>query len=110
LSCSAPRDLYRTAISEENTWCRQTHGKDFADLDGPTIDEMLGLLQANNVAIPSVNASELFIKLLANTKGGCLANPMYGGNRNMGGWKCPTMWAAPVCTGTASSIARHPRI
>jgi gluconate 2-dehydrogenase gamma chain len=82
-----PRDLYRTAISELNTWCQKTHGKDFADLDGPTIDEVLGLLQANNVTLPSVKASEFFIQLLANTKEGYFADPMYGGNRNMGAWK-----------------------
>jgi gluconate 2-dehydrogenase gamma chain len=83
----SPRDLYRAAIPELNAWCLSAHGKAFADLDGSTQDEVLGLLQKGGVALPSVKASEFFIQLLANTKEGYFADPMYGGNRNMGSWK-----------------------
>ena len=31
--------------------------------------------------------SEFFLQLLANTKEGYFADPMYGGNRHMGSWK-----------------------
>ncbi len=37
--------------------------------------------------IPKVIAIEFFIQLLANTKEGYFADPMYGGNLNMGSWK-----------------------
>jgi gluconate 2-dehydrogenase gamma chain len=83
----SPRDLYRAAIAEVNVWCRKAHGTPFAELDGSTRDEVLGLLQKGSIALPSVKASEFFIQLLANTKEGYFADPMYGGNRNMGSWK-----------------------
>jgi len=83
----SPRDLYRAAIPELNAWCQSTHAKAFADVDGSTQDQVLGLLQKGGIALPSVKAFEFFIQLLANTKEGYFADPMYGGNRNMGSWK-----------------------
>jgi gluconate 2-dehydrogenase gamma chain len=83
----SPRDLYRVSIADLNAWCTQAHGKDFADLDSSAQDEILGLLQKGGITLPRVKASEFFIQLLANTKEGYFADPMYGGNRNMGSWK-----------------------
>jgi gluconate 2-dehydrogenase gamma chain len=83
----SPRDLYRAAIAELNAWCETAYGKAYVDLDGSIQDEVLGTLQKGNLALPSVKASEFFIQLLANTKEGYFADPMYGGNRNMGAWK-----------------------
>jgi gluconate 2-dehydrogenase gamma chain len=82
-----PRDLYRVSITEIDAWCQTTHGKPFAALDGSTRDDVLGRLQKGGITLPSVKASEFFIQLLANTKEGYFADPMYGGNRNMGSWK-----------------------
>lgn len=83
----SPRELYRVGIAEVDAWCHQIHGEDFADLDGATQDTALGILQRNEVGLPSVKAAEFFIQLLANTKEGYFADPMYGGNRGMGSWK-----------------------
>jgi gluconate 2-dehydrogenase gamma chain len=83
----SPRDLYRAAIAETNAWCEAVYRAPFADLDGSARDEVLGLLQKGGVALPTVKASEFFIQLLANTKEGYFADPVYGGNRNMGSWK-----------------------
>jgi gluconate 2-dehydrogenase gamma chain len=83
----SPRELYRVAIAEVNGWCRQVHGKDFADLGEADQDKALELLQLNEVGLPNVKAAEFFLQLLANTKEGYFADPMYGGNRNMGSWK-----------------------
>ena len=82
-----PREMYRVAVTELNTWCRQQHGKVFAELDGATQDQILGLLQKGEISLPSMNTKEFFIQLLANTKEGYFADPMYGGNRGMGSWK-----------------------
>jgi gluconate 2-dehydrogenase gamma chain len=83
----SPREMYRVAIAEINSWCRQQHGKVFAELDAPTQDQILGLLQKGQISLPSMKANEFFIQLLANTKEGYFADPMYGGNRGMGSWK-----------------------
>jgi gluconate 2-dehydrogenase gamma chain len=83
----SPRDFYRVAIAEVNIACRQAHGKDFADLAAATQDAVLAALEKNAMALPSTNAAEFFIQLLANTREGYFADPMYGGNRDMGSWK-----------------------
>ncbi|HEY0120169.1 MAG TPA: gluconate 2-dehydrogenase subunit 3 family protein [Rhizobium sp.] len=83
----SPRELYRVAIAELDGWCRQAHGGNFATLDEPTQDEVLGALQKGEITLLSVKSAEFFLQLLANTKEGYFADPMYGGNRHMGSWK-----------------------
>ena len=82
-----PREMYRVAIADINAVCQKTHGKNFADLDGAAQDTVLGQLQKGTFGIQKVLAIEFFIQLLANTKEGYFADPMYGGNLNMGSWK-----------------------
>jgi gluconate 2-dehydrogenase gamma chain len=83
----APRELYRVAIADTNALCQQLHGKNFCDLDAATQDAVLGQLEKGKVTLPRIKAVEFFIQLLANTKEGYFADPMYGGNLNMGSWK-----------------------
>ncbi|MDB5955273.1 gluconate 2-dehydrogenase subunit 3 family protein [Ramlibacter sp.] len=83
----SPRDFYRVAIAEINLACRQAHDKDFADLPAAMQDVVLSALEKNAIPLASTRASEFFIQLLANTREGYFADPMYGGNRAMGGWK-----------------------
>ena len=83
----APRDLYRTSIAELDGWCRDHHGQAFADLAPAQQDDLLGQLQKGEIELPSVKATEFFGQLLANVKEGYFADPMYGGNYRMGGWK-----------------------
>lgn len=83
----SPREMYRVAIAEIDTWCRQQHGKVFAELDGATQDQVLHLLEKGQMSLANMKANEFFIQLLANTKEGYFADPMYGGNRGMGSWK-----------------------
>jgi gluconate 2-dehydrogenase gamma chain len=83
----SPREFYRAAVPEIDSWCRRTRGKLFADLEPGIQDQVLGILEGGGVDLPSVKASEFFSQLLNNTKEGYFADPMYGGNRAMGGWK-----------------------
>lgn len=83
----APRDMYRVAIAGIDGWCRQHHGKPFAELDAAVQDQVLALLEQGQLALADMNTREFFLQLLANTKEGYFADPMYGGNRGMGAWK-----------------------
>jgi gluconate 2-dehydrogenase gamma chain len=83
----SPRDFYRAAIAGVDKWCDEQHGKAFADLDGATQDSVLSALEKGQIEIPGMKASEFFLQLLANTKEGYFADPMYGGNLHMGSWK-----------------------
>lgn len=83
-----PREFYRAAIVDVDQVCKQTHGHLFHELDGATQDEVLTALQKGALALPHVaKPAEFFIQLLANTKEGYFADPMYGGNKHMGSWK-----------------------
>ncbi len=83
----SPRDMYRVAIAGIDGWCRREHGQSFAKLDAATQERVLGQLEKGEIALPDMKTNEFFIQLLANTKEGYFADPMYGGNRGMGAWK-----------------------
>ena len=83
----SPRELYREAIAQVNEVCREKHRMDFADLPEGTRDEILASLEKGTIAPSGMKPVEFFIQLHANTIEGYFADPMYGGNRNMGSWK-----------------------
>jgi gluconate 2-dehydrogenase gamma chain len=83
----SPRDFYRAAIPGVDKWCRDQHSKAFADLDPLTQDTVLTALEKDEIKLPTMKASAFFEQILANTKEGYFADPMYGGNLNMGSWK-----------------------
>ena len=83
----SPRDFYRAAIPGVDKWCNDKHGKSFADLDPANQEAVLTGLEKGQIEIPAMKASEFFLLLLANTKEGYFADPMYGGNLHMGSWK-----------------------
>lgn len=82
-----PRQIYRHGIAECNTWCQKEHGKVFAELDKPTQESVLKALDGGKVHFDALSAKTFFSYLLKNTKEGYFADPIYGGNRDMGGWK-----------------------
>jgi gluconate 2-dehydrogenase gamma chain len=83
-----PRDIYQHGIAECDDWCKKMHGdKTFASLDHPTQEQVLSDLEHGKIELATVPAKVFFGYLLANTKEGFFADPIYGGNKNMGGWK-----------------------
>ena len=100
-----PREFYRAAVADIDGWCQRMHGKPFVDLDPGIQEEVLGRLQHGEIDLPNVKASEFFSQLLNNTKEGYFADPMYGGNRSMGGWK---MIGFPGARGDYADWAKHP--
>ncbi|MBY4673921.1 gluconate 2-dehydrogenase subunit 3 family protein [Burkholderia multivorans] len=82
-----PRELYRAGIAAVDRWCNQHHGKSFSQLDPDTGDAVLHQLEEDKIALDGVPAATFFAQLLQNTKEGYLADPMYGGNKDMGSWK-----------------------
>lgn len=83
----APRDVYRHGIEQCNAWCTTQHGKVYADLDAATQVQILEQLEAGKIELDAVPSKLLFGTLLRNTKEGYFADPMYGGNKQMAGWK-----------------------
>ncbi|MYZ45439.1 gluconate 2-dehydrogenase subunit 3 family protein [Schauerella aestuarii] len=83
----SPREAYRHGIQDCDTWCKKMHGKVFVELDRPTQEQVLKDVQSGKPDFESVPAKTFFDFLLSNTKEGFLADPIYGGNKGMVGWK-----------------------
>lgn len=83
-----PAELYRIAIAETEAAVKRTHGEhSFAELSADDMDNVLKGLESGDLALPSVPSPVFFETLLANTIEGWFADPAYGGNRDMAGWR-----------------------
>ncbi len=84
----SPADLYRVAIPEVLDGVRkQNSGKDFWDLSDKDKDKFLKALEHGDLELQSLPGPVFFETLLANTIEGFFADPVYGGNRGMVGWR-----------------------
>jgi gluconate 2-dehydrogenase gamma chain len=83
-----PREVYRAGIAAVDEHCRRTIGnKSFSELPAPTQDLVLTELEKGTLDFKAVSGKSFFDFLLQNAKEGYLADPIHGGNRNMGSWK-----------------------
>ncbi len=82
-----PREIYRIGLREVDAYCRQNRQNTFADLVPAAQSEILTGLQDGSISLPTMPGTIFFTQLLTNVKEGFLADPMYGGNKNMAGWK-----------------------
>lgn len=80
-----PAEVYRGAIPVFDAWCQDTRGASFAELDADAQDQALTTLQQGEVALDPT-LKDFFNILIANTKEGYFADPMYGGNHGMQAW------------------------
>jgi len=82
-----PRDLYRKGIASADKACRAAHGMPFHLLAIEQQDAFLGLMEKGGIGEAEPPLAAVFAQLLENTHEGYFADPMYGGNRDMGAWK-----------------------
>ena len=86
-----PQKIYQRGIALANQWCQQHLQQPFYRLSHAQQEEVLTKLQKNEVDFAelgeeSLKAGHFFSQLLADTKHGYLADPMYGGNKGMKAW------------------------
>ncbi|MBJ3814964.1 gluconate 2-dehydrogenase subunit 3 family protein [Shimwellia pseudoproteus] len=81
-----PKQIYNLGIADANAWCKQQHGKVFADLTPEQQDATLSAFEAGSAQFPQVPASLFFSYLLQNTREGFFSDPIHGGNKGMVGW------------------------
>ena len=85
---AAPAAVYRSAIPAIDRWSAATYGRSFAALDATTQDSALKALEEGKAELGgAVDAKAFFTLLLQNTVEGFFADPIYGGNREMGPWR-----------------------
>jgi gluconate 2-dehydrogenase gamma chain len=88
-SSFTPAEAYRAAIKAADDYCRKTYdGKAFADLTPDQQDATLKAMEADSFDIPGIGSKDFFNSLLRqNTLEGFFSDPLYGGNRDMIGWR-----------------------
>lgn len=83
-----PAMRYRQSLAALDKYCRQAYaGKSFAGLADAQKDEVITKLEKGPIHLEGVSATAFFELLLRNTREGFFADPVYGGNRNMVGWR-----------------------
>ncbi|MBS1019881.1 gluconate 2-dehydrogenase subunit 3 family protein [Gluconobacter cerinus] len=81
-----PRDLYRKGLQGLDAYTRQQHGKSFPDLPVAEQDAILTALEGGSVSLGDIPGRVFFEQLRTNTLEGVFSDPLYGGNRGLGGW------------------------
>jgi gluconate 2-dehydrogenase gamma chain len=82
-----PREFFRAGIESANDWTRQTYGKDFDRLSEQEREAALKAMEADKAPFPGFSSRMFFEALLQIAMEGFFADPIYGGNRDMAGWK-----------------------
>jgi gluconate 2-dehydrogenase gamma chain len=87
-----PRDVYRAALPAVDNYARATYGDWFAVLPARTKNQVMLDLSGGKVTLPlggqtTFAGADFFTMFRQNVLEGMLADPMYGGNRNLVGWR-----------------------
>jgi gluconate 2-dehydrogenase gamma chain len=87
-----PRDVYRTCLPNVDNYARAAYGDWFDNLPAATQNQVMTDLSTGKIAMPQGGATtfagtDFFSLFRQNVLEGMLADPMYGGNRNMIGWR-----------------------
>jgi gluconate 2-dehydrogenase gamma chain len=83
-----PAQMYRAAIKAIDEEAARTGGGTFAALAAADQDALLKRLEAGQVELSGgVDAKGFFALMLQNVIEGYFSDPIYGGNRDMVGWK-----------------------
>jgi gluconate 2-dehydrogenase gamma chain len=83
-----PAELYRAAIKAIDDYCKGKYsGKSFAALAPGQQDDVLKGVEGGNIKFKNVDGKTFFKLFLQNTTEGFFSDPIYGGNRDMVGWK-----------------------
>ena len=86
-SLKSPAELYRAGLAQLDAYCRKTLDAPFEALSMEQQDELLERMEQGQVRLDNVPSDILFKQLLANVQEGYFADPVYGGNKDMVGWK-----------------------
>jgi gluconate 2-dehydrogenase gamma chain len=83
-----PREQYRLGLAALETYCKKTYsGRGFVELSGDEQDKLIGAMEKGEAKFENFSSRMLFAAIHANTIEGYFADPIYGGNRDMVGWK-----------------------
>ncbi len=83
-----PRQQYRQGLAALEAYCKKTYsGRGFVELNEDEQIKLIGAMEKSEVRFEDFSSRMLFAAIYANTIEGYFADPIYGGNRDMVGWK-----------------------
>lgn len=83
-----PRQQYRMGLAALADYCRgRFGGKRFEQLAAAEQDDLLKGIEKGDVQLPGFSGRALFAAVHTGAMEGFFADPIYGGNRGMAGWK-----------------------
>ena len=83
----SPREFFARGIGAAEQWVEARHGKAFALLAEPERYAALAAMEKGEAQFADFDAREFFETLIAIVMEGFFADPYYGGNRDLAGWK-----------------------
>ncbi len=79
---------YRDGLAALDKYCRANYsGKAFAELPDADKNELLKALESEKIKLDGVDGKTFFTQAITDIQMGFFADPIYGGNRDMAGWK-----------------------
>ncbi|WP_343231065.1 gluconate 2-dehydrogenase subunit 3 family protein [Virgibacillus salarius] len=81
------REIFKIGIREMQNYSHSKYKKGFTDLTADEQDTVLADFADDKVNITTVSASGFFNLLRSMTLEGVYSDPLYGGNKDMQGWK-----------------------
>jgi gluconate 2-dehydrogenase gamma chain len=82
-----PAEHYRKALAALESHCRSAFGMAFAQLPDARKDEVIKDLEDDKLKLDEGTGKSFFDLILNDTQQGFLADPIYGGNKDMAAWK-----------------------
>ncbi len=87
-SALTPAARYRVSLAGLDQHCRAAFvGRAFAQLPGDEQDRIIHDLESSALQLPGASGRAFFELLIKDTQQGFLADPIYGGNKDMCAWK-----------------------
>lgn len=87
-SVMTPQDIYRRGLQSVEDHALATFDASFVDLSPDQQDSILEAMEADEIeAFQAPSGQAFFTKLRNDTIEGMFSDPMYGGNRDMAGWR-----------------------
>lgn len=88
-SILSPRDVYRIGIAALDRYTGSQFGVDFVALSAEQQDQVIGAMADDtiNEFDKNLSAQSFFHNLRRHTAEGMFSDPVYGGNRNLVGWR-----------------------
>lgn len=82
-----PAERYRLGLAAIDSVANKLHQKAFNQLEEEQQIAMLQAIENGEVPLTGLNGQAFFSMLIQNVREGFFADPLYGGNKDMAGWK-----------------------